>query len=221
MTFDFTPVLRSFPFLLRGVVLTIELSLLSMVLAVGIGIVCASMRVYGGTILGWIGALYVDVMRSVPLIAIIVWVYFALPLLINRSMDPLAAGVLSLGAHTGAYMAEIFRAGIGSIAKGQEKAGLALGMTRAQVIRRVILPQALARMLPPISSQLIVLIKDSSLCSGIGVAELMLQAQALNTILIRPFEVFTVVAGVYFCLTYPIALGINMLFKRLAVESPG
>lgn len=218
MAFDFIIVLRNLPFLLKGVGLTIVVSALGMGVGLAVGIVCATLRVYGGPILRVIVGLYVDVMRSIPLIAIIVWAYFALPILINRTIDPLTAGVISLGIHSGAYITEILRAGLSSVASGQEQGALALGMTRLQALRRVILPQAFVRMLPPIGSQLIVLLKDSSLCSGIGVTELMLQAQTLNTTTIRPFEVFTVVAGVYFCLTYPIATGINVLFRRLSNE---
>lgn len=220
MTFDFTIVFQHLPFLLGGVWLTLELSVLGMVLGFTVGIVGASMRVYGGSVLSSIAALYVDCIRSVPLISIMVWAYFALPIAINRTLSPFASSIISLSIYSGAYFSEIIRAGLGSIPKGQEQAALALGMTPVQALRRIIFPQALMLMLPAIGSQLIILIKDSSICSGIGMAELMFKSQLLGEQIFRRFEIFTVVAGIYFLITYPVAIAVNLVFRTRSIREP-
>jgi polar amino acid transport system permease protein len=141
-------------------------------------------------------------------------VFFALPILLGDSLPPIVAGVATLGAYSGAYLAELFRAGILSIAIGQRHAALALGMTRTQVLRRIVLPQALTRMLPPIASTLITLVKDSSLVSVISVAELMWAAQSLAAISLRPVEVLTGTGLLYVALTYPLSLVAEVTRRR-------
>jgi polar amino acid transport system permease protein len=124
------------------------------------------------------------------------------------------AGVLTLSLYSSAYLAEIYRAGILSIAQGQRYAGLALGMTGVQVLRRIILPQAIVRMLPPIGSQFISLFKESALVSLINLQDLMWQAQALSAFTLRSMEVLTATAVIYMLLTFPQALLVNYLHKR-------
>jgi polar amino acid transport system permease protein len=188
---DFGAFFKYLPFLLRGMEVTILVSLLSMVVGVIIGLAVALARLSPLAPLRWLAAFYVDFLRSTPLLIQLVWVFFALPILLGYSLPPIVAGVATLGAYSGAYLAELFRAGILSIASGQRHAALALGMTRTQVLRRIVLPQALTRMLPPIASTLITLVKDSSLVSVISVAELMWAAQSLAAVSLRPVEVLT------------------------------
>src|SRR5262249_5682314 len=120
--------------------------------------------------------------------------------------------------NVGAYMAEVYRAGILSVHPGQTQAGLALGMTRLEVMRRVVLPQATLRMVPPMASMWVSLFKDTSVLSAIGVAELMFQARYVATQTYRPLEVFTAVAVVYFLITYPQSIGVNALYRRFRTQ---
>jgi polar amino acid transport system permease protein len=211
---DFGAFFKYLPFLLRGMEVTILVSLLSMVVGVIIGLAVALARLSPLAPLRWLAAFYVDFLRSTPLLIQLVWVFFALPILLGYSLPPIVAGVATLGAYSGAYLAELFRAGILSIASGQRHAALALGMTRTQVLRRIVLPQALTRMLPPIASTLITLVKDSSLVSVISVAELMWAAQSLAAVSLRPVEVLTGTGLLYVALTYPLSLLAELTRRR-------
>lgn len=205
---------RYLPFLLAGVRITVVVSLAAIAVGLVIGLVAALARLSGSRALRWTAAFYVDFVRSTPLLIQLVWVFFALPILIGRSLPPMVAGILTLGVYAGAYLAEIYRAGILSIAGGQRQAALALGMTGAQTLRRIILPQAVVRMLPPVASTFISLVKDSSLVSVISVAELMWAAQSLVGFTLRPVEVLTGTAVLYVCLTYPLSLLSDFLRHR-------
>ena len=185
-TWDFSAFFKYLPFLLQGLEVTLYVSFLATCVGLAAGLVVALARLSPVPPLRWLAAFYVDFLRSTPLMIQLVWVFFALPILLGYSLPPVVAAVVTLGAYAGAYLAEIFRAGIVSIATGQRHAGLALGMTRTQVMRRIILPQAVVRMLPPIANTLITLIKDSSLVSVISVAELMWAAQSLASVTLRP-----------------------------------
>lgn len=214
--FDFGVVLQNLPFLLTGVVVTIQIAILSMALATALGLVVGIARTYGGPPVDRLLGLPVDMLRSIPLLALMVWVFYALPVLSGLELSPFTAGVVSLGLQYGAFMSEVFRAGFGSISPGQRIAGLALGMTNAQMLRRVVVPQAAIRMLPPAASQMASLIKDTSLMYAIGVTELMNQAATVNGLYARPFEIFTVVGIIYFCITYPVMYVINWAYVRLS-----
>ena len=213
-TWHFEAFYRYLPFLLAGVRYTVLVSVLATLVGLVVGLAAAIIRLYGPRPLGWLSAFYVDFVRSTPLLVQLVWVFFALPILVDRSLPPLAAGVLTLGVYSGAYLAEIFRAGILSIPGGQRHAGLALGMTSRQVVWRVILPQAVVRMLPPVASTFISLVKDSSLVSVISVAELMWASQSLVSFTMRPVEVLTGTAFLYVALTYPLSLAAGFLRRR-------
>ena len=125
---------------------------------------------------------------------------------------------MALGLNVGAFMSEIYRAGILSLSPGQTAAGLALGMTRLQLMRRVLLPQAVTRMIPPVASTWVSLFKDTSIVSAIGVVELMFRAREIATDTFRPLEIFTVVALVYFVITYPQSLAVNVLYRRFRTQ---
>lgn len=204
---------RYLPFLLSGLRVTIAVSLAAMAVGSVVGLAVALARLSRLRPLRWAAAFYVDFLRSTPLLIQLVWVFFALPILIGHPLQPATAGIVTLGAYSGAYLAEIFRAGILSIGPGQRHAALALGMTGAQVMRRILLPQALARMAPAIASTFITLVKDSSLVSIISVAELMWAAQSLAAISLRPVEVLTGTGLLYVAITYPLSL-ISELLRR-------
>jgi His/Glu/Gln/Arg/opine family amino acid ABC transporter permease subunit len=216
MEIDVSPLLENWRFMLNAVGMTLLLSVLSIVLGVAIGIVCGVLRTYGGRILNTVIGLYVDLVRSIPVLAILVWTYFAFPLFIGHSLTPVTGGVLALGFHLGAYVTETIRAGLTSIRPGQMRAALALGMSRFQAIRTIILPQALIRMLPPLGSLIVIAVKDSAIASVIAVPELLRQSQVLAGKTFRPFEIYTAAMLVYFLICYPTARIIDRIYRRLA-----
>jgi polar amino acid transport system permease protein len=149
---------------------------------------------------------------------VVVWVFTVLPLVTGITLSPLLSGIVALTLNVSAFIAEVYRAGITSIPVGQTQAALALGMTRVQLYRRVLLPQAVARVIPPLGSYWVSLFKDTSLLAVIGVAELMYQGRLVATDTYRPVEIFTGVALIYYVLAYPQSLGVNLLFRRLRVQ---
>ena len=213
-TWDFSAFFKYLPFLLQGLEVTLYVSFLATCVGLAAGLVVALARLSPVPPLRWLAAFYLDFLRSTPLMIQLVWVFFALPILLGYSLPPVVTAVVTLGAYAGAYLAEIFRAGIVSIATGQRHAGLALGMTRTQVMRRIILPQAVVRMLPPIANTLITLIKDSSLVSVISVAELMWAAQSLASVTLRPVEILTGTGLLYVLVAYPLSLGVELVRRR-------
>lgn len=216
---SFQQVLQYWPFLLSGIELTILVSLVAMAGGMAIGLLVALVRIANVPVVNPLAVLYVDFFRSTPVLAQLVWVYYALPILTGISISAFAAGSLGLSLYAGSFFSEIFRAGILSVERGQTEAALALGMNRTQAMRRVILPQAMVRMLPPIGSSLITLVKDSALVSIISVPELMRQSEALASITFRRMEVLTIAALIYFALTYPLSRGVDYLHRRMAAEA--
>lgn len=202
-------------FILRGVAVTLEASLLAGLLSLLFGTLIGVARVYGGSFVSKLLGIPVDVARAIPLLVIIIWVFYALPVFLGVFLVPLVAGVLSLTIRYSATISEAVRGGILSIAEGQSLAGAALGIKRSRVIRRIILPQALIMMIPPVTSQLVSLVKNSSLLYVIAVAELMRQAETLNAQLAQPIAIFTIVAGIYFVIGYPLTVISELIYSRL------
>ena len=153
-----------------------------------------------------------------PLLVLVLWVFTVLPLLGGFTLSPLMSGIVALTVNLSAFIVEIYRAGITSIATGQTHAALAIGMTRTQVLKRIVLPQAIRRVIPALGSMWVSLFKDTSILSVIGVGELMYQGRIVATDTYRPLEVFTGVAVIYYLLAYPQALGVNWLFAKFQVQ---
>jgi polar amino acid transport system permease protein len=210
---------RSLGPLLFGLGVTILVCALAFTIAIVVGLLVGFARLSHHRMVSFLARLYVDVVRSTPLLVQLIWVYYALPMLTRLSLSLYETAILGLSLYGSAYLGEVFRGGILSLGKGQFEAGFALGLTAPQVWRRIILPQAIVRMLPPVGSTLISLLKESALLSVIGVPELMFQMLGVNTTTFRTIETFSVGAALYFVVTYPIALGVNWLYRRqLAVE---
>jgi polar amino acid transport system permease protein len=216
MSFDLSPVLDRWPFLAYGLWTTLVVSTLAIGLGFGVGLLIGLLRTYGGRWIDIVCGLFVDTMRSIPVLVILVWTYFAFPLLTGISWSPTTAGIVGIGSHLSAYVAEVIRAGLTSIRPGQFRAGLTLGMSPFQVVRTIILPQAAIRMLPPLGSLVVITVKDSSIAAVIAVPELMRQSQIISQWTFRPFEVYTAAMIVYFLICFPLARGIDHLYRRLA-----
>jgi polar amino acid transport system permease protein len=202
-TFDFTVVVRNFPVLLRGVVVTLELWALAFPLGVALGLIVSLGRVSDRPWLNGPAIGFVEIFRNTPVLVQLSWFYYAFPIVLGQQLGPFAAASLGLTLNTAAYCAEIFRAGIQSISRGQWDGARALGMTYATAMRRVVLPQVGKQMLPAFTNRGIELAKVTSLASILTVHELMYQGRLLSSTYYRPLEILTVVALVYFLLIYP------------------
>jgi polar amino acid transport system permease protein len=217
-TWDFKVVADNFPILRRGVGLTIELWAIALTLGLLLGffIGLGPTSVRRWLRLPAIG--YVEVFRNTPVLVQLIWFYYAFPIIIGFQLSPFAAALLGLTLNTSAYCAEIFRAGIESIARGQWEAAKALGMTRAMSLRRIIVPQVFKRMLPAFTNRAIELAKVTSLASVLAVHEIMYQGRLLSSTYYRPLEILTVVALVYFVLIWPGSWLSARLERRLATR---
>ena len=149
---------------------------------------------------------YIEAFRCTPLLVQIIWFYYAFPVLVGVDMPAVAAGMLVLSLYTGAFYAEIFRGGVISIERGQWDAARAIGMRHVEVLRRVILPQAIKRMIPPFLNQSIIQLKNTSLVSTIAISDLLYQGQLITSATYRPLETFTTVAMIYFAILFPLTL---------------
>ena len=199
--FSFRTIVEYLPLFGQGLVATLWLSVLSFAGALAIGIITCGMNLQRSRLLRAPAKVYIDAVRATPLLAQLYFLYFGLPRL-GFILPELVVGVLALSLNSGAYIAEIIRAGILSIPRGQVEAGVASGMTLAQRMRLVILPQAFRVTIPPLLGQAIVLVKDSALLSLISVAELTRAGQLLASDRFMPAEAFITVAACYLLLYY-------------------
>jgi polar amino acid transport system permease protein len=216
MNIDISPLLMRWQFLSAALWVTVYISLLSLLFGFVIGAVVGLLRTYGGRFFDSLLGFYVDSMRAVPLLVVLVWTFFAFPLIVGASLSSTTAGIIALSVHLGAYMAETIRAGLTSVRKGQMQAALALGMSRLEAIRRIILPQALIRMLPSLGSLCTFAIKDSAIASVIAVPELMRQSQIVSGQTYQYAMIYTSLMIVYFLLCFPLARGVDRLYRRVA-----
>lgn len=209
---------RFLPFLAQGAWVTLYVSILSMFLAIGVGFLCAIMRVFGPWPLRWIATIYIEVIRGTPLFIQLLIIFYGLPN-IGIKLDPLVAGLLGLGLNYGAYEAENYRAGLLSIPKGQMEAARALGMTQAQGLRFVVIPQAFRVVLPPVTNDFISLLKDSSLVSMITLLDLTGAYRQLATTYYDYFGTGLLVAAIYLLIGLPFVRLARWTEQRLAVDT--
>ncbi|MGV7213824.1 amino acid ABC transporter permease [Bradyrhizobium sp. UFLA05-112] len=213
--FQFAEIFANTDLLLRGIGLTFALWAIaftfSLIVGLFLGIARSSQRKW----INWPASLYIEVFRNTPVLVQLVWFYYAFPVLTGLQTTPFVAASLGLCLNTSAYCAEIYRGGLQSIFRGQWEAGRALGMPYWKVMQRIILPQALRRMIPAFTNRGVELAKMTSIASVITVNELMYQARSLSTQTFLPLETFTVVAIIYFVLIYPGTLAAYLLERRL------
>lgn len=216
MELDFSPVWESWRFLAGGLGLTLALSVLTAAASLVLGGAVGLARSYGPAWLRWPLVFYIDSMRAIPVLVVLVWTYFALPLVTGLVLPPFWAALAALTLHIAAYVAEIVRAGVSSVRPGQTRAALALGMSQAQVLREVVLPQAVVRMLPAFGSVLSITIKDTAIASVIAVPEYLNRSQVVAGQSFEPVPVFIVAAIVYFVLLFPVTRGVDAIYARVA-----
>jgi polar amino acid transport system permease protein len=216
MDFDLSVITEHWYFLGYGVLITLALSVASGVTSLVAGFVVALARLYGPRWLRPLLIFYIDSMRAIPVLVVLVWTFFALPIVAGVTLPPFWAALAGLTVHLAAYAAEIIRAGIESVRPGQTRAALALGLSRAQILRRIVLPQAIVRMLPAFGSLLSVTIKDTAIASVIAVPDLMRQSETLAGQSFQPIEVYTFAMFVYFLLLFPVTRGVDRIYRRVA-----
>jgi polar amino acid transport system permease protein len=216
MDIDFSAVTDSWRFLATGLGYTLALCILTMIFCALLGLTAALLRCYGPPWLEKIVAFYVDSIRSIPVLVFLVWIFFVVPAISGINLSSFGTAVIALSLYRSAYVAEILRAGIQSIRQGQVRAALALGMSMPQVVRNVVLPQAVTRMLPPLTSMITAVVKDTAITTVIAVPELMRQSTSLVTETFRPAEVFTTTMLLYFMILFPLTMMADFLYRRSA-----
>ena len=202
--------------ILTGLGVTIAYTVGTILLGLVIGLVTGLLRLSRNPMITAPLVAYVEIFRCTPLLVQIVWFYYALPVVLGIDIPAHVAAVLVLSLYTGAFYAEIIRGGVNSIERGQWDAARAIGMRRRQVMRHVILPQAVKRMIPPFMNQSIIQLKNTSLVSTIAVADLLYQGTIITAATYRPLEVYTMVAIIYFLVLFPLTLAAQQVERRLA-----
>ncbi|MBZ2175461.1 ectoine/hydroxyectoine ABC transporter permease subunit EhuC [Schnuerera sp. xch1] len=202
--------------LLKGLEVTLVLTVLSMILGFVLAFVAGLGRLSKYKIVRTISAIYVEVIRGTSLLVQLFWIYFALPILGIR-LPAMAAGILALGLNSGAYGSEIVRSSILSVPEGQNEAGIALNMTRFQRMWRIIMPQAFVMMLPGFGNLQIELLKGTALVSLITLADLTYQANVLNASTLETTKIFGILLIMYYLIAWPMTKGIRWLENRLTV----
>jgi polar amino acid transport system permease protein len=215
--FDWSVVWQHRDALLAGTATTVLLTIATMAIAVPCGIVVAALRLYGPAPVRALATAYVELFRNLPLILVVYWAFYVLPILTGLGLSPLATGLAALALNVTAYNAETFRAGINSIRRGQVEAAMALGMSRVQALRRVIVPQAVRRITPVLASTWVSLFKDTSLVSVIAVGELAYASMQVRAQTFRVLEMLTAMAALYWLLGYPQAKLVDWIQRRYAV----
>ncbi len=214
---NWRPVFQNFYLLWHGLLLGLGLALLSLSLGSFIGFVGAFARVYGGRRLKAVVAAYTEFVRNIPLLLIIYFVYFGFPLIGIRLLDNIWSFVFALSIYSGAYLVEVFRAGVMSVPVGLIEAGKAIGLTPGQIVRYITLPITFRIILPSLSNNFISLFKDTSLAAAISVHELTYGAMIINVNTWRILEVYTVVAIMYLGTCYGLAGLLRLLERRFAM----
>ena len=218
MDFNVALAVNALPLLLEGAVVTVKITAISVSLGILIGLVVGIARIAKFWLVRMLAAVYVDFFRGTPLLVQIFLIYFALPVLTGLHIDPFLAAITACGVNSGAYVAEIFRAGIQAIDKGQMEAGRSLGMTWGQTMRYIIVPQAFKQVIPPLGNEFIALLKDSSLVSVIGFEELTRRGQLIIARTYGSLEIWTCVAIIYLVMTLSISRFVAYLERRYQID---
>lgn len=218
MKLDWSIVWQSRWLLLDGALVTILLTALTMAIAVPGGILLALLRGSRIKAVVLFATGFVELFRNLPLLLLVYWAFYVMPVLTDLSLSPFTTGLTALCLNVSAYNSETFRSGINSIRKGQTEAGLALGMSRGEVFRQIILPQSWRRVLPILASTWVSLFKDTSLVSVIAVGELAHTAMQIRSQSFRVLEMLTAMGAIYWLMGYPQAKLVDWIHRRYGVR---
>lgn len=215
---DFTAVIQNFDLLLLGLLNTLNVTFFALMFGIPIGLIIALLRLSESKIISGSAGIFIEFFRSTPPLVQLFWIFFALPIILDVEINPYAASVITFSIQSSAFFAEVFRGGIISVEAGQWEAGYAIGMTRPALLRRIILPQAVKRMIPAFMERIIELTKTTTLVSTISYSDLLFQANDIAQRTYRPLEVYTVAAAMYFAIIFPASFFVRQLEKKLAVS---
>ncbi|HSI68308.1 MAG TPA: amino acid ABC transporter permease [Planococcus sp. (in: firmicutes)] len=211
-------IVNAFPYLMEGLQVTIYIFFIAIILGFIIGLVVALLRLAPLKILNWIAKIYVDAIRGTPFIVQLFFIYFGLNSLAWISLDNTTAGIVTVAINAGAYFAEIIRAGIQSIDKGQTEAARSLGLNAQQTMRHIVLPQAFRRMLPTFTNQAIISLKDTSLLSVIGIADLTQEGRIQAAATFDAFNVYLIVGLIYFVVIYLLSMLASYVERKFVLR---
>ena len=215
---DWNVITSNLQLLLYGAWMTIKITAVAVSCGFIIGLIVSLARMSNLILIRLIAKCYVDIIRGTPMLVQIFMIYFALPQIIGMRIDPYVAAVAACSINSGAYVSEIFRAGIQSVDKGQMEAGRSLGLTWWQTMRHIIIPQAFKASIPPLGNEFIAMLKDSSLVSVIGFEELMRRGQLIIAKTYAATEIWVTVAIIYLCMTLPISRLVAYLERKYNVK---
>lgn len=213
---DFAAVWNYRQMLLEGALGTMQIAAVAICMGVAIGAVLATLRLTKSPWLQYPALWFTEFYRNTPPLIHFFWAFYALPVLVGVSLDPYVAAIIALSTQSGAFYAEVFRGGVISVERGQWEGGRALGMTPQNVLRRVILPQALQRMVAPFMERSFELIKTTALASTLAYSDLLYQAMQVNSITFRPLEVYTFVAAIFFVTLLVLSMLAHLVEARLS-----
>ncbi|MBY0202697.1 amino acid ABC transporter membrane protein, PAAT family [Paenibacillus polysaccharolyticus] len=211
-------ILDALPLLLEGTVVTLKIVVISLIFAMVIGLISGLMSTSLNRLLRLVASLYVDIIRGTPLLVQVYFIYFGLPVFLDMRIPAMTAGIIAVSLNAGAYISEIFRAGIESIGKGQHEAARSLGLSRFKTMWLVVLPQATRRMIPTFVNQFIITIKDTSLLSAIGIAELTQSGEIIVSANFRAFEIWGTVGVFYLIIIVLLSRASRFIERRYAIR---
>ena len=204
-------------FILKGFLFSVQLTLFAMVGGILLGTAIALMRLSGKKWLVMPAAIYVNTLRSIPLVMVILWFFLLIPLLIGRPLGAELSAIITFTVFEAAYYSEIMRAGIQSVPRGQVSAGYAVGMTYAQCMKLIVLPQAFRNMLPVLLTQTIILFQDTSLVYAVGAYDLLKGFEVAGKNFNRPVEMYLLAAATYFVICFSLSMIVRQLQKKIAI----
>jgi polar amino acid transport system permease protein len=214
---DFGVVFRNTDVLVAGLGNTLKITAVALAIGVPLGLAVALLRLSGKRAVSAPAAVFIEFFRTTPPIVQLFWCFFALPILTGVEINPFSASIITFSIQSSAFFAEVFRGGIVSIERGQWEAARAIGMDYWSSMRRIILPQAVKRMIPAFLERAIELMKTTTLVAAIAYSDLLFQANDLAQRTYRPLEIFTIAALMYFAILFPASLAVRILERRLAV----
>jgi His/Glu/Gln/Arg/opine family amino acid ABC transporter permease subunit len=216
-TFRWDALIPYIPMFGRGLVVTFEVSVVAQLIGIVFGLTAGLARLSRNPVVRSVAVSYIDFFRGVPLLVTLVWIYYGVALLFGINISAFAAGVFGLGITLGAYLAEVFRAGVQAIPQGQTEAAFSLGLNPRQTMRRVVLPQAMRIVVPPLANSFIGMLKDSSLVAILSVTDLMRVGMIVAADTFRAFEAYTFVAVIYYIVTFITARAVTRVEKRYII----
>ncbi|ESY15388.1 amino acid ABC transporter permease [Mesorhizobium sp. LNJC394B00] len=216
MKFDPSVVFAYWDILAYGLLITLKYTINTCAIGLAIGLLMAQLQLTPWRLLRWTGRIWVEFFRNIPLLVLLMWIYYALPIFFQIQIGKETAGILGLGFYASGFYAEILRAGVESIDRGQTDAAVVLGMGYVQRMKRIILPQALRRMVPPLVGQTIMQLKNTTLLSVLTIPDLLYQAGYIASFTDRPMEVYTVIGAIFIAILFPLS-ALSRRFERKEV----